>query len=134
MTHMAFIVQLALAFFIALVLSGLLVLVIAPDRRDHGLAGYAGVTAVIWFVTMAIGAWMVPFGPLAFGVPWLGFVLVGVMVLLIIAAVPAQSRRIGVGADAPAAAHQRSDAVFGVVFWILIALAAALVIARLGTT
>jgi hypothetical protein len=131
---MGFAVQLAIAFFIALVLSGLLVLVIAPDRRDDGVAGYAGILAVIWFVTLAIGAWLIPFGPLAFGVPWLGCLLVGILVVLVIAAVPAPARRIRAGGAAPGGDPARSTAVFGLVFWILMLIAVAVAIARLGLT
>jgi hypothetical protein len=123
---MVFAIQLIIAVFIALMLSGLLVLVLAPDRRDDGIAVYAGVMAIIWFVTVAIGAWMIPFGPLAFGVPWLGLLMVGVLVL-VIAAAPARSWRVGASAAGDADTGARSTAAFGVVFWILIAIALAIV-------
>jgi len=118
--------EILLTLFVALVMSGLLLFVISPDRRDGGIWAFASVLFVIWFVTLAIGAWTTPVGPLAYGVPWLGFAFIGALVMLVIAtASPPRRRHVGGPLHAGVEKVDRAEPepAVGAAFWVLLSVA-----------
>jgi len=77
-----FILELLIAISISLVLSALFVLVI---QRGERRTGFFWLFVVVFLVTWAGGVWLRPFGPTLWGVCWLGFLLAGLFILLLLA-------------------------------------------------
>lgn len=118
-------------------------------RRPGAVQKESIVTSAVFFfmilflATWAAGTWMAPRGPLAFGVPWLAWMAVALVVTLIVAAVtqPWDRRRSrnAVPASAPdpggtIAPGQPDELVavgFGLAFWVLIVVL--LIVAVAGT-
>ena len=76
----------------------LIVIVVGAAFSFAGARGPWG--SAIWFIailflaTLAIGVWADPVGPVAFGVPWLGFLVTAIFIgLLIAAATPGSGDR-----------------------------------------
>jgi hypothetical protein len=89
---------------------------------------------LIW----AAGVWLTPVGPPLWGVPWLGFLLASLflLVLLLAAAVPSgPPRRTGdvTPENAREEALKGTVVFFGLFFWVLVIGAAAAVITRYAT-
>lgn len=122
-------VALAIAIVITLVLVGLL------GWRRPGAVGTesAVLSGVFFFVllflgTWALGVWITPYGPLAFGVPWLGWLAVALLITLLLGvASPGRSAR-RTRASTPGtattagelAASDVAAAGFGILFWALV--------------
>jgi Na+/H+ antiporter NhaD/arsenite permease-like protein len=66
---------------IALLLTGLYMLVTRGDRRRTGLIW---LFLIIFLATWAGGTWLRPFGPGLWGVNWLAFLLVGLVIVLVL--------------------------------------------------
>lgn len=76
---------------IAVLLTGLFMLVTRGDRRRTGLIW---LFLIIFLATWAGGTWLRPFGPSLWGVTWLAFLLVGlVIVLVLFIVIPRQAPR-----------------------------------------
>lgn len=150
-----FLGEVALAFLIAVVLSFFFVAFVGWRRSyrpgDKELAtGLLFFFTVLFLATWAGGLWLAPFGPTIWGVSWVGFLIVGLVVALLLAAVapprggerPETTRgaegprretepltlETGPG-KAPQAGQDRGDAPadnlaagMGVFFWALLAL------------
>lgn len=56
-------------------------------------AGFMLFFLIVWLATWGVGSWMAPYGPMAYGVPWLSFLLIGLIVALIAAASLPSRRR-----------------------------------------
>lgn len=127
-------VELLFALVIALFLSLILVAAIGwrhPARGGSGPAVFF-LFLIIFLVAWAGGAWMEPFGPVLWGGYWLPFLLIGLFVALILAAVtPGEPRRrraaSGLPSEMERAARQEETAagavLFGVFFWVLLIVA-----------
>jgi hypothetical protein len=77
-----FITELIIVFVTAL----LLTLIFGIGFRGQGLGlGLLFFFIVLFFVTWAGGLWLAPIGPLWWGVPWLSFLVVGLVVALLMA-------------------------------------------------
>ena len=65
---------------------------------------------------------MAPFGPIWWGVPWLTFLFVGVIVAFILAALTPDRRRIQDSAEARRQAKAQAESLIAIdaFFWILI--------------
>lgn len=87
----------------------------------HPAAGDAVGTSAIFlffillFMMWSIGSWMQPFGAVAYGTRWLGLLLVGIFVSLLMLAVAAPVRRARTPRQSAAA-----TSAFGAFFWILV--------------
>lgn len=57
-------------------------------RRPAGI-GFLPLFLLIFLVTWAIGIWIAPVGPLAWEVPWLAFLIIGLLFTLVVAALAA---------------------------------------------
>jgi len=71
-----------LAFIVAIVLSGIFAVVI---RREDRLKNSLFFFLIIFLLTWAGGTWLRPFGPTVWGIHWLPFILVGVILVLFLA-------------------------------------------------
>jgi hypothetical protein len=125
-------VDLFLALVVAIVLSLVLVAVLGwrHPARDETVPALFFVFFMIFPAAWAVGVWMVPFGPTAWGATWLPFVVIGLLVAFVIAAaVPGPGRR-GRSARHPStevqerlAAEQEEVttgvAIFGLFFWLV---------------
>lgn len=79
---------------------------------------------IVFLATWAVGAWVSPRGPTAFGVPWLAFLIIGLVIALVAAAAPpVRHWRVTAAAGAP------EPRVAGPLIWILLAM---LVLAIIG--
>jgi len=127
--------ELILAFVVALIISLLLGGLIGWERpgAPGAPASILFLFVIIFLATWAGGVWLVPFGPLAWGVAWLPFLLVALFVaLLIFALVPPRrfNRRIVTDEqEMEGRAADEAEAVLGGFFWaFIVALVAAVAI------
>lgn len=128
-----FLVHLLVAFFVALLLSLLLI----PFRRPRSAQAKASTAVGVLFLffilflgTWAGGLWITPFGSPWLGVYWMPFVVAGLFVALLVAATDQSSRRSYERKETEAdhVEHAALATAFGLLFWILImALAIAIV-------
>jgi hypothetical protein len=94
-----------------------------------GFRGYRPGTALLMFflllflLTWTGGVWVAPFGPALWGVPWGGFLIVGLVVAILLAALmppepprPARPSEVEAEERGEAAAF----AVINVFFWLLV--------------
>jgi len=76
-----FILEVIFAACISLLLSGLFVLV---TRNRSGKTGSLRLFLIIFLATWAGGIWLKPFGPSLWGIHWLGFLVAGLFVSIIL--------------------------------------------------
>ncbi|GMU21732.1 MAG: hypothetical protein AMXMBFR13_18220 [Phycisphaerae bacterium] len=132
------------AFLVALILSSLIMGLTGWGGLGRTeAAGLSWVAALfIFFILLAAswagGIWLTPFGPILWGVYWLPFLLVGLIVALLIGsmAAPARRPRFAGGAVVPEAVdvehreENRTERVISGVFWVLLVILAAAILAR----
>ncbi len=129
-----FIGELILAFFVALIVALLLGGLMGWERpgAPGGPASVLFLFAIIFLATWAGGVWLVPFGPIMWGVAWLPFVAVALFVALLVAAlVPPRRRRATVTEEQKMEkrAGDEAEAVLTGFFWVFVlALVAAVII------
>jgi hypothetical protein len=98
-------------------------------RRPTGI-GFLPLFILIFLVTWAIGAWIAPVGPVAWEVPWLAFLIIGLLFALLVAAlVPPQPSSPDVRMKTAGEAEIEVRAL-GAFFWILIVALAIAVVVR----
>jgi len=111
----------------ALVFSALLVY--GFGRRVPGpLNGVLFLFLIIFMFTWAVGSWVVPIGPVHWGVSWLGYLLIAILIMLLLGALlPPRRPRTRIIAksdvDEEVKNKQVSSAIeitFGIFFWIMI--------------
>jgi hypothetical protein len=73
--------ELFIALVVALILSGAFALWPNPEKRKTGLFW---LFLILFLATWAGGLWIRPFGPTVFGIHWLTFLLVGLILALIL--------------------------------------------------
>jgi hypothetical protein len=114
----------AFAFFTALILSVIFAL---GSRKRAAWRTLSLTFAIIFLASWAGGAWMSPFGPPLWGVTWLPFVAVGLLIaLLLAAAAPPRGRRTTVELVGPEEKkRQREEETLftaaGIFLWIFLA-------------
>jgi len=86
---MMILLEILAALLVSLVLSALFALATWKRGKRQGLVW---LFLIIFFATWAGGLWMRPFGPTLWGIHWLSFLLVGVLVALILAASQARPK------------------------------------------
>ena len=128
-----FLVELLLAFVVALLLSLLFIPLTAPQRARDGSSAVGAILfffLILFFASWAGGLWITPLGPPLWGVYWAPVLLVGAFVALLLAAASEPSRQHYLRhRSEPAEAEAAAAATaFGLMFWILmIALVAAVI-------
>lgn len=124
------IADLLFAFVFAALATGLMALLLGwrhPIREDS-FAAFFFLFLLLWLGIWAGGAWITPVGPVIWGVSWLPFLFIALIILLLVAAI-APPRRKQVETRAPETSA-RAAGVFGLAFWILVILLMAVIIAR----
>jgi len=106
-----------------------LLLVYGLRRRVPGpLNGILFLFLIIFMFTWAVGSWLVPVGPVHWGISWLGYLLVAVVVSLLLATLlpPFRPRsRIIPKAEVDETVRNREfsrtlEVTFGILFWVMI--------------
>jgi hypothetical protein len=119
--------DIVLALIVAVIFS--LLLVAAAGRRGPGpWAGFLFFFLVLFLAVWAAGVWLRPIGPVVYGGYWVGALVVGVLIaLLLAAAVPPGPRVTPVevetppeGAPAETPEEEAVTTALGVFFWILL--------------
>ncbi|HEV8244381.1 MAG TPA: hypothetical protein VGP93_01300 [Polyangiaceae bacterium] len=125
------------ALLVALVFSGVFASVVRWGGPHTGRIGAAGLLiffCLMFLATWAGGLWMPPLGPPAWGVSWLNFALVGLVMAAVIAAAgaPGRPRRARAGATA---LDQSDTAGLGltIFFWVAVVILLLMVIAAYAT-
>lgn len=120
--------EIVVALLVAFVLSALLVTVFGwerPDRRGRGSA-MVFLLMVLFLATWAGGLWLTPFGPMHWGLQWLPYVVVGLVVALLLAALiptaraPRTRREALERADRQEQLEKGTVAFFGAFLWVLV--------------
>lgn len=124
-----FVAEFFVALIIAFVLSMLLVAALGweyPNRSGlfpSFLVLFLLLLGLIW----AGGVWVQPIGPTIYHIPWLGFLVIGLIAtLLIVALIPPRRRVREVPVSEPETA---AGAALGIFFWILMLFLAIVIIA-----
>ncbi|ALO16914.1 hypothetical protein L21SP5_03301 [Salinivirga cyanobacteriivorans] len=78
---------------------------------------------IIFLFSWAVGSWITPIGPLFYGVPWLGYLIIGLFTMLLIAAlVPAKPEKPETPFEQAEEEAEQARALgitFGFFFWTL---------------
>jgi hypothetical protein len=112
--------DLLLVLFIALILT--FVFAVGFRRQSWG-GGLVIFFLVMFLATWAGGVWVIPFGPIWWGVSWLPFLLVGIVMALLLTAIMRPDRvrpREGGGIDLEPRPDTQSMAALDVFMWLLI--------------
>ncbi|MBN2537396.1 hypothetical protein JXB37_03865 [candidate division WOR-3 bacterium] len=119
------------ALFVALVVALVLTAIFGAGFRRHRWgAPLVLFFLVLFLATLAIGVWVEPFGPVLWGVPWLAFAFIGVVLALLLAALippPARPVRLPAPESGPVAV---AAGVFNAFVWIALIVLLFAVIAR----
>ena len=126
-----FFAELLFAFVIALLMAGVLMALLGRGRPGaEGLGvSFAFLFLVLFLATWAGGVWITPFGPPVWGIAWVPFLVVGIIVALLLAAL-LPPRRQPRESGAPEAETAAGAAVLGGFFWALVLALAVVVIVR----
>lgn len=134
-----FLIDLVFALLIAFLVTVLLTAVFGwrhPSRQEEeaALPGAFFLFLILFFFIWAGGAWIGPFGPVLWSGAWLPFLVVGVVIGLFLLAVsepPRPSRQRSAHTPPPGETDPAPPRVilYGVVFWILLLVLLAVVIA-----
>lgn len=91
-----------------------------PARPGIGPAGMF-LFSLLFVAVWAGGVWIAPHGPRAWGVPWIGFLVTGLVVAAIILAAlpPPPPTRNRADAAQEAQEARKAEALFGSFFWIV---------------
>jgi len=141
-----FFIDLLAALFIALLLSAAFVPMVGyrGGNVSEGRGDIAFFLIVIWFVTWAIGIWVMLLGPVVYGVTWLPFLVVGLIAALLLAAAGKASRPRGLsrpgGMHSSGIASHGMDSqseesaamLFGAFFWMLMVVLAVAIFVHYG--
>ena len=84
---MTLFLDLITALIVALILSGLFAWATQRAGRKTGLIW---IVLLMFFATWAGGVWLKPFGPTLYGVHWLSFLTIGIIVALVLAVLTPQ--------------------------------------------
>ena len=125
--------DIAFALLIALILAAVFVPLLGwrrpgdtiGDELEEDAAGWGAAFLffflIVFLFTVAAGLWLEPVGPVAWGVPWLGFLFIGILVALLLAAAAPPPRR---GPRPMEGTEEQLDieeaAGLGLFFWLLI--------------
>lgn len=136
-----FLIHLITAAIVAILLSILLAGLFNWHRPGYPEASF-GATLLFLFIFLllpiwAIGAWLIPAGPMLYGSPWMGFFFVGLLLALMVLALapaePPETRRRGDAEIEERMARQAREetgpAMATAIVWIFIVLALAFIIA-----
>ena len=107
--------------FVALVVGMIIVLIVS---RAFGTKGPWG--SLLWFFLVvslfawAGGVWLVPFGPMFWGIGWLPIIIMGFLVSLILTAASPRTPRWRKASKEEVTSEAGTRAVVDVIFWVVI--------------
>jgi hypothetical protein len=107
--------------FVALVVGMIIVLIVS---RAFGTKGPWG--SLLWFFLVvslfawAGGVWLVPFGPMFWGIGWLPIIIMGFLVSLILTAASPRTPRWRRASKEEVTSEAGTRAVVDVIFWVVI--------------
>jgi hypothetical protein len=112
-----FIIDLLVALFFGMI-------IVSVVSRAFGTRGpwdsYLLFFLVVSLFAWAGGVWLVPFGPVYWGIGWLPIVFMGILVSLLLTAASPRTRRLRMKSKEKDTTNQESRAVVDAIFWILI--------------
>jgi len=114
-----FFMDLVFVLFLALILT--LIFAVGFRRQSWG-GGLILFFLVLFLATWAGGVWITPFGPVWWGISWLPFIFVGLVIALLLTATMRPDRirpREGGGVDMKPRAEVESLAALDAFFWVL---------------
>jgi hypothetical protein len=106
-----------------------LLLIYGIRRKVPGpLNGVLFLFLIIFMFTWAIGSWLVPVGPVHWGISWLGYLLVSILVSLLLATILPPVRpgsRVIAKPEIDETVRNRElsrtlEITFGILFWVMI--------------
>ena len=106
---------------VALVVGMIIVLIVS---RAFGTKGPWG--SLLWFFLVvslfawAGGVWLVPFGPMFWGIGWLPIIIMGVLVSLILTAASPRTPRWRRASKEEVTSEAGTRAVVDIIFWVVI--------------
>ena len=117
-------VVLVFVFLFALILSSILAWGFGwrhPARSDAVGTSVLFLFLILMFAMWAGGAWLPPWGPLWYGIPWLNLLFVGLLVSLLVLAIATPVRRPRTSREAVEQAEEAAvvGTAFGLFFWVL---------------
>ncbi len=117
---------------------GLLLVTILGRRGPGPAAGLIFFWVLLFLLIWAGAGWIAPVGPVAWGVPWLTLVLLGVVFTLLLAAVLPPKPPPGPEAGAPGAVESSGSVVaaglaISIFFWVLLGLLVVLIAVSIST-
>jgi hypothetical protein len=107
--------------FVALVVGMIIVLIVS---RAFGTKGPWG--SLLWFFLVvslfawAGGVWLVPFGPMFWGIGWLPIIIMGFLVSLILTAASPRTPRWRRASKEEVTSEAGTRAVVDIIFWVVI--------------
>jgi uncharacterized membrane protein YgaE (UPF0421/DUF939 family) len=123
------VLELLFAVIVALLFSFLLVALFGWQRPDRPGAGPAFIYLfmILLFAVWAGGAYMQPVGPMLWGVAWVSFIVIGLLISLVILALippkrPRTRRERAEAAQAEAEAQAGAESLASAFFWMLLVL------------
>lgn len=122
-----FFTDILLAFAFALLFAGLFSLVF---KRTGPWASFVVLFIVIFLAAWAGGVWIRPVGPALFGIYWLPFLIVGLILALLMAAAAGSSRPPRTRMEAIRQAEEKAEAerAFDAFFWVFIIIMVAIIV------
>jgi hypothetical protein len=112
-----FFADMLLAILVALLLS---IIYTVGFRRPASWRNFLIFFTVLFLAAWAGGVWLTPIGPALWGLYWLPFLIVGVIVALLLAAfIPNPRPRSRIDAERQADKAAETEAALSVFFWIL---------------
>ena len=117
------IVQFIFAFFYSIIFA----LILSFLFKRHAPGPFGGILyffAIIFLFTLAIGAWVRPMGPRIFNVPWLSFLAIAFVIMLLIAELRPHKERMDLikrkqaGEDVDEEVLEKE---FSIIVWVIIA-------------
>jgi hypothetical protein len=116
-------IDLLLVFVFALILSGVLIWGFGwrhPAQDEAVGASFLFLFLILLVVMWAVGGWLEPWGPVVYDTPWLGLLLIGLIISLLILAVATPTWRRKRPEPMAEAEEAVAATIFGAFFWILI--------------
>ena len=120
---MVFLTHMFFAFIVAVALAALISLGL---RRGNRWVQFTGLFIIIFFVTWAAGIWIMPIGPAFWGTTWIPFLVAGIVVTLLLAALSFPFRQTPVKSGEA----EVENRLLNIFFWFLLAILISVIVAN----
>lgn len=106
--------------FAAFIIASIVAILFSPHKRTSSLLPLVVFFFVLFFAGLSAQFWVIPFGPVLWGVHWLRIAFVVLVFALLFSSPPAH--RNAVSGDADEEGEQTLSGTFGAFVWILLIL------------